>query len=279
MISTSQWQQNLKQLGRSEEFRATVGLILSVVTLALLIVVMPVRYMFYAFEPFQIFVVLISFGMITASTVLIWKKPGDALGRMLLIAGIAIIIPLAAYYNGGLSAPAVPLTMLLPLLTLFLLGRTSAVIVLLLALSMFTLIYFSRLLGAIPESVVAEGVLRERTRLLVFSAITVLAYAIGSVYEVYRQRLQASEILTTEQDAIKTMVVTYNHEINNPLMIAMMQLDSIAQKGSVDLETIEKIRASLVRIEGVTRKIRDLSQSGEIQKDVYHGDLKVLKIS
>lgn len=279
MNSIYRWNQRLSLLGQTEQFRAKVGLVLSFVVNVLIIVVVPLRHALYPIELLQLCVLSLSILMMLAASIFIWRFPEGISGRILLISGAALITPLAAIYNGGLGAPAVPLAILLPIFASFLIGKRAAVVFLCLTLIIFVSIFVAGNLGALPDIVVHDEALREKMRLLVFSATAILAFAIGSVYERFRIRAQASENVAAQQDAIRTMVGTYNHEINNPLMIAMMHLEVMAEKGTAAPDAIEKVRIALKRIEKVTRTIRDISQSGDFLKDNYHGDTKVLKVS
>jgi signal transduction histidine kinase len=215
--------------------------------------------------------------MVVASTMSIWRRPGGTFGRILLIAGILLIIPFAAYYHGGLVAPVMPLTMIVPLLAFFLLGRKFAIAVLVLNLVMYVSIYLLRLSDIIPE-VIVDSLQRERTRMLIFSAIAIFAFAIGCIYEVYRKRMQAFEILLAEQDAIKTIVTTYNHEINNPLAIALGHLEILTLKGDSEPESLKSLHSSLLRIKDVSRKIDQLSETADRQKEVLYGETKMFKL-
>ncbi|MEI8027242.1 MAG: response regulator [Pseudomonadota bacterium] len=76
-----------------------------------------------------------------------------------------------------------------------------------------------------------------------------------------------------ESEAIRAMVVTYNHEINNPLTVALGNLSKI-KKELPDHPAVLKAEDSLLRIAGITKKIASLINSSE-QKEIYiPGELK-----
>ncbi len=88
-----------------------------------------------------------------------------------------------------------------------------------------------------------------------------------------RQQQQKLDRLET----IHQMVVTYNHEINNPLTIAMaslMQLQSRAD-GTPDLQ-LTRLQNALIRIQDVVKAIANLR---EIHAVDYAGDQKMINIS
>ena len=76
-----------------------------------------------------------------------------------------------------------------------------------------------------------------------------------------------------ESEAIRSMVVTYNHEINNPLTVALGNLMKI-KKELPDHPAVLKTEDSLLRIATITKKIASLINSFE-EKEVYiTGELK-----
>ncbi len=76
-----------------------------------------------------------------------------------------------------------------------------------------------------------------------------------------------------ESEAIRSMVVTYNHEINNPLTVALGNLSKI-KKELPDHPAVLKAEDSLLRIAGITKKIASLINNPE-EKEVYiKGELK-----
>jgi DNA-binding response OmpR family regulator len=78
-----------------------------------------------------------------------------------------------------------------------------------------------------------------------------------------------------EMSAITAMVTTYNHEINNPLSIA------IACMGRPDLNensTKEKIKDALWRIADITKRIRAITEKMEVEYEGYGSLSKMVKV-
>jgi DNA-binding response OmpR family regulator len=81
-----------------------------------------------------------------------------------------------------------------------------------------------------------------------------------------------------EREVIGSMVTTYNHEINNPLAIALAGLE-LLKKNPNDLQRLETIRDALLRIANITEKIRNLVSDGTIVSEPYvSGETKLYKV-
>lgn len=91
-----------------------------------------------------------------------------------------------------------------------------------------------------------------------------------------------NESLKSKQlSTITIMVTTLNHEINNPLAIAVGNLCILQTKLSEDtgaLERIEKAMGALNRITEIVKKIEEISQKNEVEETVYSGDVNILKV-
>lgn len=91
------------------------------------------------------------------------------------------------------------------------------------------------------------------------------------------------ESLKSKQlSTITIMVTTLNHEINNPLAIAVGNLSILQTKLSEDtgaLERIEKAMGALNRITEIVKKIEEISQKSEIEETVYSGDVNMFKVN
>jgi DNA-binding response OmpR family regulator len=74
---------------------------------------------------------------------------------------------------------------------------------------------------------------------------------------------------------IATMVTTLNHEINNPLAIAIGNL-SIAQQ-KMDIDRIDKAMAALNRITEIVKKIENISE-GNLEETGYSTSASMFKI-
>ena len=90
------------------------------------------------------------------------------------------------------------------------------------------------------------------------------------------QQLSQVAMKKNEIETINSMVITFNHEINNPLTIAIGTL----QKDFSKL-TEEKIKVALnamFRIATIVKKIDRVTANGEIEKEEYASDRKMIKL-
>ncbi len=91
--------------------------------------------------------------------------------------------------------------------------------------------------------------------------------------KLYKESLSAKELET-----LNAMIVTYNHEINNPLTIALGALSLVGREVSHPL--MAKIASSLRRIGEITSKIKALTdQKDGLEKEDYaDGRSQMIKI-
>lgn len=78
-------------------------------------------------------------------------------------------------------------------------------------------------------------------------------------------------------EAIGGMVVTYNHEINNPLTIALGNLQLLRKHYPGEARFGEVI-ASLERIAGVVRSLQDLLERSQLDLDSYWKSVKMVRL-
>lgn len=75
-------------------------------------------------------------------------------------------------------------------------------------------------------------------------------------------RLTKDRARKSELEAIQSIVMTYNHEINNPLAVALGCL-YLVKSGNTDINNIDRLERSLNRISEIVNMIRMISQSNE----------------
>lgn len=75
--------------------------------------------------------------------------------------------------------------------------------------------------------------------------------------------------------ALDAMVTTYNHEINNPLAVAIGCLDAPLLEDEV---AVEKLRSSLWRVADIVKKIRSVTEQKEAEHQEYVGSSKMIKV-
>ena len=91
-----------------------------------------------------------------------------------------------------------------------------------------------------------------------------VAFVLANIIARKKQEIENLEI--REREALHAMVTTYNHEINNPLTIAIGSLNKL--KDHPNQEAVEKLTHSLKRIQDVMIQIRNLPLS-KTNKDSY----------
>ena len=92
-----------------------------------------------------------------------------------------------------------------------------------------------------------------------------------SIRDLYRDNMRRQQ-----QDSINAMVVAFNHEINNPLAIAMGNLSLGMAKN--DMAALQKSEAAMKRIAELIRKINEITKGEEIELTDYTDTAKMVKI-
>ncbi len=92
-----------------------------------------------------------------------------------------------------------------------------------------------------------------------------------SIRDLYRDNMRRQQ-----QDSINAMVVAFNHEINNPLAIAMGNLSLGMAKN--DMVALQKSEAAMKRIAELIRKINEITKGEEIELTDYTDTAKMVKI-
>jgi hypothetical protein len=104
--------------------------------------------------------------------------------------------------------------------------------------------------------------------------LLVLGNQVSHLLEMRRLTNLLSEAKALE--AALAVVATFNHEINNPLMIAMGLFGS--NKKHLPEVAAEKISDSLKRIDNCVRKINLSLRENGIEYEDYYGESKMLKV-
>lgn len=78
-----------------------------------------------------------------------------------------------------------------------------------------------------------------------------------------------------EMAALDAIITTYNHEINNPLAIAIGCLKAPLLN---DEQTVEKLKAALWRVADIVKKIRSVTEKKEAEYQKYTGTSKMVKL-
>lgn len=77
--------------------------------------------------------------------------------------------------------------------------------------------------------------------------------------------------------AIQAIVATYNHEINNPLCLALVALDRIS-RDNPDNPSVQRLEEALYRISDIVKKIKSLEKEARISLEEYTPDSKMVKL-
>jgi len=78
-----------------------------------------------------------------------------------------------------------------------------------------------------------------------------------------------------EMAALDAMITTYNHEINNPLAIAIGCLNAPLLKDEV---AVEKLKSSLWRVADIVKKIRSVTEKKEAEYEQYASSGRTIKV-
>lgn len=91
------------------------------------------------------------------------------------------------------------------------------------------------------------------------------------------RQLHFDSVAKKEMEALNSMIVTYNHEINNPLTIATFAVEKCIKKGADD-ETLLKARTALKRIQDIVKKIENVTKD-KIGTENYSNGQVMIKLS
>jgi GAF domain-containing protein len=105
-------------------------------------------------------------------------------------------------------------------------------------------------------------------------ALSVLAQQVVNQLELRRSMLRFAK--AKSEIAAAALVVTYNHQINNPLAIAMLGLEQ--QKAVIPTDQFNTIHGSLQRISEMLKKIEKTVQENGVELTNYADISQMLKI-
>lgn len=92
--------------------------------------------------------------------------------------------------------------------------------------------------------------------------------------------LVQESLISKQLSTINTLVTTMNHEINNPLAIAVGNLSILKEKVDeqyVDIERIKKAMDALKRITEIVKKIEQIGK-GDMEETAYSKEVNMFKI-
>ncbi|OIQ16157.1 MAG: hypothetical protein BM556_15980 [Bacteriovorax sp. MedPE-SWde] len=88
--------------------------------------------------------------------------------------------------------------------------------------------------------------------------------------------LNTENLHKAELETAHAMIVTYNHEINNPLTIALGMLRKIEK--SNDSEYVQKTKSALNRVVDIVKKIESVANSEEVVRSSYTDSDQMIKL-
>lgn len=85
--------------------------------------------------------------------------------------------------------------------------------------------------------------------------------------------LHRAHVQRAEQEVLKAMIITYNHEINSPLTVAAATL-SMLKAGAMSTEAgLERLEKSVARITAIVQKIRSLTDQPIVREKYLRSDM------
>lgn len=186
-----------------------------------------------------------------------------------------VILPIRAGATGGFSSSVVSWFALVPLTAVVIIGIKAGLI-----LTLLTIVHFIVIVIFKPSFYSLHEVQVEfSAHLLVLIIGLSLSSVLAILYETNRealnnslmnsyQKLEESAAIKLRNEQLETaqsMVRTYNHEINNPLQIALGNLHLYQRKG--DDKSLQKLEESLERIAEITKKIGSEVRDGHFNFD------------
>ena len=204
-----------------------------------------------------------------------------------LIFSFFAIVFSAALTNGGLKAPAVPVFMAIPMAAGVLISLRAALIYFAITCILLTAIFYLWLNGYMRNADLVGETNFATARYVVYLGIGCVIVALVFVQNTtlnivgkMRDERRNLEKKLAEAETVKSMIVTYNHQINNPLFIATANIDLLS-RGGVDKkgsERIETIQRALDRVQAVVEKIGNLEAVSNIERERYLRKQDMIKI-
>ncbi len=91
--------------------------------------------------------------------------------------------------------------------------------------------------------------------------------------------LSADRMKLIELQAVMALIVSYNHEIRNPLTIALGNASlCLNSTENEKIQRVEKIQNALHRIEDIVDKLQKIGEKVELEYELYTGNRKMLKL-
>ena len=106
-----------------------------------------------------------------------------------------------------------------------------------------------------------------------FSGIDVAVARVDT--QIMTARLHHELLLKKELEAVHAMIVTYNHEINNPLAVALANVELMLK--TREPAYLDKARAALLRVADIVKRIAAIELHG-VTYQTYLNETKMVQI-
>lgn len=94
-----------------------------------------------------------------------------------------------------------------------------------------------------------------------------------SISELNHERIKQKEIA-----ALSAMIITYHHEINNPLAAVKSELQLLRDDNPSLSSSLTKVFVNLDRVQEILKKISDIGETQEVSYDLYAKKSKLVKL-
>lgn len=286
--------QKFSQVESELNFHAQTTLYLSLSIFAIATIVIPIRYYISPMSWYHMSQILISYLALILSAVTTYIWPRRSIGAHLLIIALYLMIVPPALTKGGLDAPIYIFITVVPLLAAILIGLFPTIFYFTLCIVSNYVIYKAVLDGHILGTFNENEYATQTIRLLMYSTLVLVTAVIGLLYERQRfknaveiQKKALLEKRLSEAEGIKSIVVTYQHHINSPLMVAQYYAEKLYRQASdVNSDSLdpnikkfyERLHQSLKNIEQIVKEIDNIADKDVIEQEKYSGGEKMYKI-
>ena len=257
------WKEKTKSLKDHEALRAQATVVLSAALFLIFSVALPLRYSVQPLADYAVAQMFVSYLLILIAIVSTWKNPAGLFGRHAFVVAIYLVVLPAAYSNGALQAPAVPILITLPFLGAFLIGVNAALAFGLLSLLTLVVYFTLYVQGFLPEAALKEGATAQKANLVVLGGLQCFATVMAVLYE--KSRRKSYQELAQVVELRTQFLASISHEIRTPLggvMGGIGLLKDANTKGEVD-ETLQLMSQSGKALQGVVDNFLDFSKLKE----------------
>ncbi len=268
-----------------DAFRARISFGLSITSIALMAVFIPVRYAVSPMHPMVLAGLFISASLCMWGAYSIRKEPEGMTGRYAVLFGLFILPISAGLKAGGLEAPIMPIFVLVPLIAGFCAGRLAALIFTSLAIFASAFFYVLWITGYLPSSTLSTQESVNAARLVISAALMLLSLGVALLFDRTRvAEIKARHTLELERAkglrqakiaSLAELSAGIAHEVNNPLAIVVGLAQALPKYASDEVKLKEKLKAiddAAKRIASIIKSLRKFSRT-DGRRDVRENTL------